>query len=277
MSSYADYAEISRDFDKTRRPVGTGLLLKALRQVPTALNRMAVLDAGCGTGSYCKALDGVVGSITGVDLNPKMIGVARRKFDGGGRKTRVSFELGSVTSLPFDDGRFGAVMVNQVLHHLPDHPRAGYPMHRAAIREFARVLKPGGVLVVNTSAARQCLEGFWFYHLIREAAARLAERFAGLKPLAGMLEDSRLSFTGSAVPDGQVLQGAAYFNSLGPLDEAWRAGDSAWSLATPGELKRSLEWIRELDDSGVLRRQAWQWDAPRRKIGQQTFLFAVRK
>ncbi len=37
MSSYADYAKISRDFDKTRRHVGTGLLLKALRQVAASL------------------------------------------------------------------------------------------------------------------------------------------------------------------------------------------------------------------------------------------------
>ena len=46
-------------------------------------------------------------------------------------------------------------------------------MHRAAIREFARVLKPGGVLVINTSATNQCREGFWFYHLVPEAAAKL--------------------------------------------------------------------------------------------------------
>ena len=182
MSSYADYAQISRDFDKTRRPVGTGLLLKALRQVPTALNRMAVLDAGCGTGSYCKALDGVVGSITGVDLNPKMIGVARRKFDGGARKTRVSFELGSVTSLPFDDGRFGAVMVNQVLHHLPDHPRAGYPMHRAAIREFARVLKPGGeIAILEFSQVRGALFGPLFRFYFRFLLPKLGSLISGVR------------------------------------------------------------------------------------------------
>jgi ubiquinone/menaquinone biosynthesis C-methylase UbiE len=172
MSSYADYSEISRDFDKTRRPVGTGLILEALQRGPESLHRMAVLDAGCGTGSYCMALDGLVGSISGVDLNSKMIALARQKFEGYRCRTLASFGVGSITALAHDDVSFDAVMVNQVLHHLPDCPREGYPLHRAAVREFARVLKPGGVLVVNTSAPRQCREGFWFYHLIPEAASR---------------------------------------------------------------------------------------------------------
>ena len=41
MSSYADYAKISRDFDKTRRHVGTGLLLKVLRQVAASFRVMS--------------------------------------------------------------------------------------------------------------------------------------------------------------------------------------------------------------------------------------------
>jgi hypothetical protein len=92
-----------------------------------------------------------------------------------------------------------------------------------------------------------------------------------------MVEDAGFHLSGTAVPQGDVLQGAAYFDARGPLDGAWRAGDSAWSLATPGELERTFELVRELDDTGTLRCQVRQWDSPRRKFGQQTFLLAVRK
>ena len=74
LSSYEDYTRKSGNYDKTREPVGTEILVGCFAHAPVPLDRTVVLDAGCGTGSYSDALLGYVGRIEAVDLNPGMRG-----------------------------------------------------------------------------------------------------------------------------------------------------------------------------------------------------------
>ena len=76
--------------------------------------------------------------------------------------------------MPFDKETFDGVMINQVLHHLPDDPAKGFPAHRRVFEEFARVLKPGGVLTVNTCSQEQLRHGYWYYDLIPKRCRRLS-------------------------------------------------------------------------------------------------------
>ena len=89
MSSYEDYTRKSGNYDKTREPVGTEILVGCFAHAPVPLDRTVVLDAGCGTGSYSDALLGYLGRIEAVDLNPGMLEVAARKLAWAG--DRVSF------------------------------------------------------------------------------------------------------------------------------------------------------------------------------------------
>jgi hypothetical protein len=49
LSSYEDYTRKSDNYDKTREPVGTEILVGCFAHAPVPLNRTVVLDAGCGT------------------------------------------------------------------------------------------------------------------------------------------------------------------------------------------------------------------------------------
>ncbi len=89
MSGYEDYTRKSANYDKTREPVGTEILVGCFAHAPVPLDRTVVLDAGCGTGSYSDALPGYVGRTEAVDLNPGMLEVAARKPAWAG--DRVSF------------------------------------------------------------------------------------------------------------------------------------------------------------------------------------------
>src|SRR5919107_2373942 len=80
LSSYEDYTHKSVNYDKTREPVGTEILVGCFAHAPVPLDRTVVLDAGCGTGSYSQALLGYVGRIEAVDKNPGMLDVAARKL-----------------------------------------------------------------------------------------------------------------------------------------------------------------------------------------------------
>ena len=94
-----------------------------------------ILDAGCGTGLNLRHLP--AGS-TGIDINPRNIELLRKRLPG------YTLVEGDIEAMPFADGSFGTVLCTEVLEHVPDPA--------AAIREFRRVLRPGGVLIGSVPA-----------------------------------------------------------------------------------------------------------------------------
>jgi SAM-dependent methyltransferase len=106
-----------------------------------------VLDAGCGTGRHvCEAFRTGGVDVVGIDLKWEDLCKAAttlylmREAEGGG-PGRCLISRADVTTLPFRDEVFDAVICSEVLEHLADN--------RAAIGELVRVLKPGGNLVVS--------------------------------------------------------------------------------------------------------------------------------
>jgi ubiquinone/menaquinone biosynthesis C-methylase UbiE len=99
----------------------------------------SILEVGCGLGDDAAALARRVapgGSVVAVDGSQAMVDAARRRHsDIAG----LSFDIADAAQLPFVDETFDGCRIDRVLQHVPDPP--------AAIREMARVLRPGGVLV----------------------------------------------------------------------------------------------------------------------------------
>ena len=276
MSAYENYTAVSEDYDRTRIPVGLEIILSCLASVGRSLASLRLLDAGCGTGSYCAALRRYAGAIDAVDLNPSMLGVARAKLDGRPGCPVALHEAG-IDALPFEDACFDAVMVNQVLHHLPDSPNDDWPMLRRVLGEFARVLRPGGVAVINTCSHEQLRRGWWYASLVPEAVATIRRRHADTEVLKGLLAEAGLIPRGRFVPSDAVMQGGAYFDRRGPLDPAWRRGDSLWSMVSESELERALDRIRALDEAGTLDAFVDEQDRMRPSVGQVGFHCAVRE
>jgi ubiquinone/menaquinone biosynthesis C-methylase UbiE len=275
-SNGPDYNQIAENYDNARPPIGVNLFLRAFSTSTTPLSDMHVLDVGCGTGNYSLALADHVQSVVGIDRSMGMIALAQEKLPTYSGQTSLNFTIGTMTETPFCDATFDGIMVNQALHHLGDEHSDGFPAHRKAFCEFARILKPDGVIVISTSSQEQCLHGFWFYHLILEAAQRLQKRFIPLPDLAQLLGNLGFCYVEKQVLKEMVLQGDSYFDPRGPLHNAWRDGDSAWSLATKEEFERALSTIRKLDEQGKLEEKLEEWDAARQHIGQVTFVCASR-
>jgi ubiquinone/menaquinone biosynthesis C-methylase UbiE len=276
VSAYEKYDETSRHYDHTRVPVGLEIILGGFARQDKPLDRLVVLDAGCGTGAYSRAIVDHVGRVEAIDMSRGMLAVARAKLAEPAARGRVRFHRGSISQLPFAAESFDAAMINQVLHHLDDDPAAGFPMHRRVMAEFARVLRRGGALVINSCSQVQLRDGAWYVHLVPRAAEALRRRFAPLEALRAMLEDVGFVHHGRFVPADAVALGGAYFDGRGPLSEAWRAGDSTWALAGDEELAEALRRVRELDEAGGLADFVAAHDARRSEIGQVTFLLATR-
>ena len=105
----------------------------------------------------------------------------------------------------------------------------------------------------------------------------MAVGFVPLDDLEAILGDVGFALGGRFVPVDGVCQGAAYFDGRGPLQKAWRDGDSFWALADEAELKRALELVENLDQRGELDAYVAEHDARRGAIGQITFLHAPRE
>lgn len=276
MSSYEHYDQTSAHYDLTRWPVGIEVIVGCLAQGRAPLAAQTVLDAGCGTANYSAALLDHVGRIVAVDRSSGMLATARRKLALATTDGRAEFAQASIDALPLPDASIDGVMVNQVLHHLPDDAGAGYPRHRQVLQELARVLRPGGALVVNSCSHAQIQDGYWPYQLIPDARAAVIRRLMPLDQLEAALDGSGVTPKGRFVPVDAVLQGADYFDPRGPLRPNWRAGDSIWALATKDEFASAERQLSELDRQGELDAYVARHDARRRNIGQITLLYGVK-
>jgi len=98
-----------------------------------------ILDAGCGTGWNLQDLS-TFGVTYGVDLSPLAVITTRRR---GGRVAQ-----GNLLGLPYASSSFDVVTSFDVLYH------AWIQDDAQAVRELARVLKPGGLMLVKTPALR---------------------------------------------------------------------------------------------------------------------------
>jgi ubiquinone/menaquinone biosynthesis C-methylase UbiE len=103
-----------------------------------ALEGQTVLDAGCGVG-YGSLLLARAGAtrVVGCDISPEAVAQAR---DACGE--RVEFVVGDLRDLPFEADSFEAVVCFEAIEHIGEHD--------AALDEFARVLRPGGLLFVSS-------------------------------------------------------------------------------------------------------------------------------
>jgi ubiquinone/menaquinone biosynthesis C-methylase UbiE len=105
-----------------------------------------VLDVGCGTGTLAlvaKERVGKTGQVVGIDPSRQMITRARRKMKRAG--LTLDFQLGVIEDLTFPDQSFDVVLCTLMIHHVPDD------LKRQGLAEMARVLKPGGRLLIVDS------------------------------------------------------------------------------------------------------------------------------
>ena len=115
-----------------------------------------VLDVGSGTGALALAVlqEAPASRLVGIDPSPAYIAHARTRAGGG----RATFEEGDAQRLRFPDGSFDAALALLVVNFIPDRDRA------AAVREMARVTRPGGVVVAavwDCGNGMEMLRAFW--------------------------------------------------------------------------------------------------------------------
>ena len=140
-----------------------------------------LLDAGCGTGQNLLYLSRRARAV-GVDLSDEALAFCRQRG--------VPAAKAGLLALPFPDGRFDAVTSFDVIYHrwVADDGRA--------VREMARVLRPGGLLLVRVPALRLLWgahdEAVYSRHRYRRAELRRLLEASGLRVLAATYANTLL-------------------------------------------------------------------------------------
>ncbi len=131
---------------------------RKLRQRTATLARIQpgeqVLDVGCGTGTLAIEVQsrvGIAGRVAGVDPGTQQIARARSK--AARRNVPIEFQIGVIEQLAFPDQTFDVVFSTLMMHHLPAS------LKRQGLAEIARVLKPGGRLVIADFKRKQERQG----------------------------------------------------------------------------------------------------------------------
>ncbi len=139
-----------------------------------------MLDVGCGTGTLALEVARRVGSragrVAGIDPGAEQIACARSK--AARRHVPIDFQIGVIEQLPFPDQTFDVVFSTLMMHHLPNS------LKRQGLAEIARVLKPGGRLVIADFKRKQERQG---------QAARFHAGGSSMQDLATMVSDAGFS------------------------------------------------------------------------------------
>lgn len=139
------FAQVAGDWDAMR----AGFFSEALRDAaleladirpgqPGGNAHLTAADLGAGTGFVTEALLAAGAKVFAVDQSPEMLARLSEKFAHTGRLTTL---VGAAEALPLPDASVDRVLSNMFLHHVDDPARA--------IAEMARVVRPGGKVVIT--------------------------------------------------------------------------------------------------------------------------------
>ena len=167
MSKTDAYAQSLLDFHPLRKSI-IDSAIKVLQFPPGSRG----LDAGCGIGlpalQLAKAV-GLAGHVTGLDLSPALLVHAEKIVGEHDLSERISFQEGDINRLPFDDNSFDWAWSMDCVGYHPLNPLP-------ALKELARVVRPGGRVAILAYSSQQLLPG----HPLLEA--RLNGTSAGIAP-----------------------------------------------------------------------------------------------
>lgn len=242
MIKHEGTSHLATIYDEARHPFGLPDILGFIRQGDL------VMDGGCGTGHHAQQLAAVAGQVVGIDVDAHRIALARarcRDLDN------VSFEVGSVTKLPYQDGSFDVVLLAQVLHHLIAASLHSSKSRRQqcelALVEGRRVLRAGGLLVLVTTSRVQRRAAYWHFNLFPQSAWQRLDSIWSLTDDTWFTSTmERLGFVaaGSATPSESHWVDAPGEELIRRgLDEGWRSTDAAFELLTPTEMEEFVTLV----------------------------------
>ena len=138
MSSKPYFDDVAKQWDKMRTNFFSEEVRKKALETAGVQKGQVAADIGAGTGFITEALVQEGASVIAVDQSEAMLEAMKKKFSG---IQGIDYRVGEAVDLPIPSGSVDYAFANMYLHHVE------IPLY--AIREMARILKPGGKLVLT--------------------------------------------------------------------------------------------------------------------------------
>jgi SAM-dependent methyltransferase len=244
MNQTAIDADAFRDFERTAHDEiaegyrdfftkVTDYAIEPLLDAASVATNARVLDVATGPGVLAsRAARRGASRVVGVDLAPRMVAMAAAQYPG------LHFHQGDAENLPFPDQSFDAVVSNFGIGHFPRPERA--------VREFARVLAPHGVVALSwwDVPARHRLNGIFFDAANEVQASPPADIPTG-PPMFRFSDDQELSALLQSAGLAQVaVQAFAFVHRLGSAEELWN-GILGGTVRTSIGIRRQPKEVRD--------------------------------
>ena len=201
------------------------------RDIP--LGKGKALDFGCGVGRLSQALADYFDRVVGADVSPTMIGLARElNFN----RDRVDFLLNQTDDLAALESNSVDLVTSLItLQHIPPDVTRGY------LKEFLRVLKPGGILVFNLPAMKRSdVEDAIDNEPMPDEAYRARVRLIG--PPAKLPPSTETTLKVAVTNDsGRSWEPGLLAKQ--DVDTHWQAGDGTWKSSKIGHIDVGNHWL----------------------------------
>lgn len=121
-----------------------------------------ILDFGCGHGRLLLFLKNMNVDYVGVDVSPKIISIAKKNFP------KYTFQVVDKLRLPFSDSFFNVICCVATIHHIPS-----FKLRKSLLKEFKRLLKKDGVLILTSWYLWKGKKGAVFKYILKWYLAKL--------------------------------------------------------------------------------------------------------
>lgn len=288
-SAYENYNNRHDDYDLTRLPVGVEQVAQYLRDWRNP-SELSLLDAGCGTGLHLQYFHQLgLAQLIGMDASIAGVAQAAQKFahldaeiaQAEAAAHKPVLLVGDFRAIPLPDQSLDVVHVSFAVHHLPHKSEADLKQATHALfAEFARVLKPGGKLIVVSTSRTQLHPhkgSLWYYRYFQDAARVLAKRFLPRRELVASMHEA-----GFETVTTQLVQKtywtAASLDANGPFDQHWRNGDSLFAFYRDKQelLQKRLARLKQLIADGSVQKHIAATRERTESVKQAYILFATR-
>lgn len=265
-SSYCDYNETFTSYDQIRQPHGAKELLDIFSKSSIPIHKQIVLEGGFGTGAYLDIFRHHVEKIYGIEGSDQGLHQAILKTRDS---KNVNLKIGDILDLPFPDNFFDVYMVNQVLHHLD----SGHPFSNidTFLDESQRVLKPQGILTINTCTQEQLDPEngvYWHYKYISSAAHQLKSHYVPIEDLRKRLESMNFTEIKQTIPCEKIFHCEYYEDPEIVLNSDFKKGDSIYSFMSQAEIEESDKIIKASIDNGSVYDEMKRASERAAKIGE---------